>query len=49
MPSAVETGPSKLENPMNYALRYSRGYAVSTDIRSRAIEAFWAMHVEAMN
>jgi len=24
-------------------------YAVSTDIRSRAIQAFWAMHVEAMN
>jgi transposase-like protein len=26
-----------------------RRYAVSTDIRSRAIQAFWAMHVEAMN
>jgi transposase-like protein len=26
-----------------------RHYAVSTDIRSRAIQAFWAMHVEAMN
>ncbi|WP_136618891.1 MULTISPECIES: IS66 family insertion sequence element accessory protein TnpA [Mesorhizobium] len=24
-------------------------YAVSTDMRSRAVQAFWAMHVEAMN
>ncbi len=24
-------------------------YAVSTDVRSRAVQAFWAMHVEAMN
>lgn len=29
--------------------RQKRRYAVSTDIRSRAIQAFWAMHVEAMN
>jgi transposase-like protein len=29
--------------------RQKRHYAVSTDIRSRAIQAFWAMHVEAMN
>jgi len=29
--------------------RQRRRYAVSTDIRSRAIQAFWAMHVEAMN
>jgi hypothetical protein len=26
-----------------------RQNAVSTDIRSRAIQALWAMHVEAMN
>lgn len=26
-----------------------RRYAVSTDTRSRALQAFWAMHVEAMN
>jgi hypothetical protein len=26
--------------------RQKRRYAVSTDIRSRAIQAFWAMHVE---
>jgi hypothetical protein len=24
-------------------------YALSTDIRARAIQAFWAIHVEAMN
>ncbi|MGX7877345.1 IS66 family insertion sequence element accessory protein TnpA [Mesorhizobium sp. ORM6] len=24
-------------------------YAVSTDMRSRAVQAFWAMHVEVMN
>lgn len=24
-------------------------FAVSTDVRSRAVQAFWAMHVEAMN
>ena len=29
--------------------RQKRRYAVSTDIRSRAIQAFWAIHVEAMN
>jgi len=29
--------------------RQKRRYAVSTDIRSRAIQAFWAMDVEAMN
>jgi len=29
--------------------RQKRRYAVSTDIRLRAIQAFWAMHVEAMN
>jgi len=29
--------------------RQSRLYAVSTDMRSRGIQAFWAMHVEAMN
>jgi transposase-like protein len=29
--------------------RQKHRYAVSTDIRSRAIQAFWAMHVEAMN
>lgn len=26
-----------------------RHYAVSTDTRNRALQAFWAMHVEAMN
>ena len=29
--------------------RQKRRYAVSTDIRSRAIQALWAMHVVAMN
>ncbi|MPZ40587.1 MAG: transposase [Rhizobiales bacterium] len=29
--------------------RQRRRYAVSTDMRSRAVQAFWAMHVEAMN
>ena len=29
--------------------RKRRRYAVSTDIRNRAVQAFWAMHVEAMN
>ena len=29
--------------------RQRRRYAVSTDIRSRAIQAFWATHAEAMN
>jgi transposase-like protein len=29
--------------------RQRRRYAVSTDTRSRAVQAFWAMHVEAMN
>lgn len=28
--------------------RQRRGFAVSTDMRSRAVQAFWAMHVEAM-
>ncbi len=26
-----------------------RRFSVSTDVRSRAVQAFWAMHVEAMN
>lgn len=29
--------------------RVRRRYAVSTDVRNRAVQAFWAMHVEAMN
>ena len=29
--------------------RIRRRYAVSTDVRNRAVQAFWAMHVEAMN
>jgi hypothetical protein len=29
--------------------RQRRRYSVSTDTRSRAVQAFWAMHVEAMN
>jgi transposase-like protein len=29
--------------------RQRRRYAVSTDVRSKAVQAFWAMHVEAMN
>jgi len=29
--------------------RQRRRHAVSTDMRSRAVQAFWAMHVEAMN
>jgi hypothetical protein len=29
--------------------RQRRRYSVSTDTRSRALQAFWAMHVEAMN
>lgn len=28
---------------------HKRGFGVSTDVRSRALQAFWAMHVEAMN
>ncbi|WP_040594374.1 IS66 family insertion sequence element accessory protein TnpA, partial [Mesorhizobium metallidurans] len=26
-----------------------RRFAISTDVRNRAVQAFWAMHVEAMN
>ena len=33
----------------NGKMRQRRRYAVSTDTRSRALQAFWAMHVEAMN
>jgi hypothetical protein len=29
--------------------RQRRRYSVSTDMRLRGIQAFWAMHVEAMN
>ncbi|MFK0691008.1 IS66 family transposase zinc-finger binding domain-containing protein [Mesorhizobium sp. IMUNJ 23033] len=29
--------------------RRRRRHAVSTDVRNRAVQAFWAMHVEAMN
>ncbi|AWC23636.1 transposase [Aminobacter sp. DSM 101952] len=29
--------------------RQRRHFAVSTDVRSKAVQAFWAMHVEAMN
>ena len=29
--------------------RIRRRYAVSTDVRNRAVQALWAMHVEAMN
>ncbi len=29
--------------------RWKRRFAVSTEVRDRALQAFWAMHVEAMN
>nr|WP_275448640.1 transposase [Mesorhizobium sp. IRAMC:0171] len=29
--------------------RVRRRFAVSTDVRNRAVQAYWAMHVEAMN
>lgn len=30
-------------------MRARRRFAVRTDVRNRAVQAFWAMHVEAMN
>ena len=49
-PCRIRVGKSTAGSRGRVASRHQRPrYSVRTDTRSRALQAFWAMHVEAMN
>src|SRR5713101_2709232 len=48
-PCRIRVGESNAGSKGRVARSQRPRYSVRTDTRSRALQAFWAMHVEAMN